>query len=260
MNEVNLKISNPSKHINKVNPGQLNLSVGEKQKLAKATQEFESLLTGMMLKSMTKSSGMFGSEGYGGDVLDTVFESEMASYISKSKSFGIAESLFRKMTGEELSEYRMHSIKPAAAFKPEANEVKINTSAHERIKKFDPIIDEASKKYGINSGVIKSIIMAESAGNQNALSKAKAKGLMQLMDGTAKDMGVKNVWDPVENINGGTKYFSKMLRLYDGDIRLALAAYNAGPKNVEKYNGIPPFDETKHYVSRVMNYIENLED
>ena len=126
------------------------------------------------------------------------------------------------------------------------------------LEKYDETIKTSAETFDVDPNLIKAIIAAESSGNPNAISKAKAKGLMQLMDATAKSMGVKNVFNPVDNINGGTKYFKYLLDKYNGDIKLALAAYNAGPGAVDKYDGIPPFKETNNYVNRVLNYYSLL--
>ena len=128
----------------------------------------------------------------------------------------------------------------------------------DRLNKYEDIINAASNSFGVDKNLIKSVILTESAANQNAVSSAKAKGLMQLIDSTATEMGVSNVWDPKENIFGGTKYLAEMLRKYNGDMNLALASYNAGPQNVDKYGGIPPFEETQNYVKRVKGYFNHL--
>ena len=116
----------------------------------------------------------------------------------------------------------------------------------------DSIIDYYAKRYRIDVNLLYAIIKSESNGNQYAVSPAGARGLMQLMPGTAREMGVKDIFDPAQNIAGGTQYVSKLATLYDGDWTMALAGYNAGPGNVRKYGGIPPFDETRQYIRRVL--------
>ena len=128
----------------------------------------------------------------------------------------------------------------------------------DRLNKYEDIINSASGNYDIPKELIKAVISAESAGNQSAVSSTGAKGLMQLMDGTAKELGVSNSFNPLENIQGGVRYLKSMLDKYQGDYKLALAAYNAGPGNVDKYNGIPPFKETQNYVNRVMRYYKQF--
>ena len=108
-----------------------------------------------------------------------------------------------------------------------------------------------ASKYHVDPALVRAVIHAESAFNPKALSRKGAQGLMQLMPATARDLGVKNAFNAGENIEGGVKYLAELLNLFDGDTELAAAAYNAGPSAVKKYNGIPPYAETKVYVERV---------
>ena len=118
----------------------------------------------------------------------------------------------------------------------------------------DAIFQKASDTYNVPVELLKAVAKAESNFDPTAESHAGAKGIMQLMPGTANALGVTDPFDPEQNIMGGAKYLSQQLARYDGNEVLALAAYNAGPGNVAKYNGIPPFKETQNYISKVMAY------
>ncbi len=120
----------------------------------------------------------------------------------------------------------------------------------------DRLFEQAADRYGVDADLLKAIGKAESGFDPSVVSSAGAIGVMQLMPGTAQSLGVSNPYDAEQNIMGGAKYISQLLDKYDGDVQLALAAYNAGSGNVDKYGGIPPFGETQNYVNRVLGYMD----
>ncbi len=280
-----------------------------RQRLQHATKEFESLLVGYMLKSMrssVKSSEMFG-DSYGGDVLEGLFDGQMAQHVSRNSSLGLAEMLYRRMTGEEMPSGRQPTARPVAAGAPPAQHQErrlalesaatadpvpaaakpatmaipavvvsqrdraavsaaSSDTAHavpdtlrRRLDLVAPLIQEAADTHRVDANLLKAVIATESHGDPQARSPKDAKGLMQLIDSTAKAMGVTNVWNPRENLLGGAKYLSKLMEQFGGDREKAIASYNAGPGAVEKHGGIPPFRETRAYVDKVMNYLKLFE-
>ncbi|PKK91813.1 MAG: hypothetical protein CVV64_03005 [Candidatus Wallbacteria bacterium HGW-Wallbacteria-1] len=122
--------------------------------------------------------------------------------------------------------------------------------------KYRDIINEASVETGVPGPLITAIIHCESHFNPFARSNFGAKGLMQLMDKTARYLGVRDSYDPIQNIRGGTRYFASLMKRFKNNISLSLAAYNAGPTNVDKYGGIPPFKQTVNYVRKVLFYAD----
>ena len=119
------------------------------------------------------------------------------------------------------------------------------------------IFDQAAQIYGVDVELLKAMAKAESGFDPNATSKSGAMGIMQLMPTTAKGLGVTDAYDPEQNIMGGAKYIASLLDKYDGNVSYALAAYNAGSGNVDKYGGIPPFEETQNYVAKILGYLQD---
>ncbi len=255
------------------------LTPEEKKQIEQVARQFEALFTYMVFKGMQKSmlNALDEAEktnSFGGDILNDLGLMELTEYISKNgATIGIADKIYQELTGEKLinkekisasapSSKKFELIKHKES-KPQVEKPYVSfnekvDSVARRISKYEHIINEVAERHKLSPLLLKSIIAVESGGNPNAISPAGAKGLMQLIDTTANYVGVKNVFDPEDNINGGAKYLREMLDTFDGNLDLALAAYNAGPGNVLKYKGIPPFKETRYYVSKVKYHLSKF--
>jgi soluble lytic murein transglycosylase-like protein len=135
----------------------------------------------------------------------------------------------------------------------------ISVDQAEKLAKYSPLIKNAAIKHNVPIELICGVILKESGGNPKAVSPAGARGLMQLMPQTARRFGVRNSFDPAQNIDGGTKYLRFLLDRFNGNVELTLAGYNAGEQNVAKYgNRVPPFAETQNYVPDVLGYAQAM--
>jgi len=162
-------------------------------------------------------------------------------------------------SGEVVS-YEQIPDPPAPAAAADATELSATETQITRTRdaKLSPedlheILNKASREHNLDVDLLTSLVKAESGGNARAVSRTGARGLMQLMPGTAADLGVKDSFEPEENVRGGTAYLDALLTHYHDNLALALAAYNAGPGAVAKYRGIPPYAETRAYVARVVH-------
>ena len=149
----------------------------------------------------------------------------------------------------EIPSEEVVAIEPEEVFTPIVVTVKPGALAQNA--QFGQFIQSAATRFHVDADLISSVIAIESNFNPKAVSRKNARGLMQLIPGTANRLGVRNVFDPAENIDAGTRYLGELLHRYDNDLILALAAYNAGPERVQKYGRVPPFPETMSYVKKV---------
>lgn len=183
---------------------------------------------------------------------------------SKKSSQGFIEELSGHVEAPKETKQR-HSVatRSARRFQPPrlARAKSITAVQAQRLARYAPLIEGAARRHGVPVELICGVILQESGGNPRAVSPAGAQGLMQLMPGTARRFGVTNSFDPVQNIDGGTRYLRFLLERFKGRLDLVAAGYNAGEGNVEKYgNKIPPFRETQGYVPNVLGYTQSMID
>ncbi len=265
----------------------------EKARLKEATRQFESFFMYQMLKTMretipesspAKDAPLSGDKSK--DIFTDMFDMQIADKMASGDSNSIADILYKSLEkvveAQYPSETAPNEIMPLDIGEKQPLELKqddfrqieeddgpievrprsedllpIQTPVRQItedpvMSRYGRLITETAEENGLNPALIAAVIRTESNGDPEALSRAGAKGLMQLIDSTAGDYGVSDSFDPQENVRAGSRYLKDLLDRFDS-LELALAAYNAGPGNVMRYGGVPPFKETEAYVEKVMD-------
>ena len=229
-------------------------------------KEFEAMFTSMMFKAMrgTVPENSLLPKNMGEQIFTEMLDNEYAKMNAEKGDLGLAALIAKEIErsegrgipttdGNNAPLWAIGNRYGATSAKRASYNSADSTALVNGVRgKWEKLISEASARYGVDENLVTAVIARESAGNPHAISPKGAKGLMQLMDGTARDMGVSYSFSPAENINGGVKYLKNMLDMFGGDEKKALASYNAGPGAVKKYGGIPPYRETKDYVAAVI--------
>ena len=190
------------------------------------------------------------------------FEDVMNSSLNVHTRFNVNKPAtnpvkFGTLTSQNVKAEVVNQTNSAKSIEEQMAAVTFNSASKATEKsQLKDLISKISKKHGVDEKLVNAVIKQESGYNTKAKSSAGAQGLMQLMPATAKSLGVTDPYNPVQNVDGGVRYLKSMMEKYNGNVVLALAAYNAGPGNVDKYDGVPPFKETQNYVKNVLyNYL-----
>ncbi|WP_246569103.1 lytic transglycosylase domain-containing protein [Allobacillus halotolerans] len=208
----------------------------------------ESRLFEMMMnyRQATSRTNHFSSVNQPGNHTSTgqLFQQLFSTYMQPSSN----QSLYLNQPSSQQSVFAVGQL----PYTHQTTPIPTMNESDQKASRFEELIQQAAEKFNVDISLIKRVIHAESNFNPNAVSHAGASGLMQLMPATAQSLGVTDLFDPKQNIEGGVRYLKDMLNRYDGDVTLALAAYNAGPGNVDRHNGVPPFEETQKYIQKIL--------
>ncbi len=230
-----------------------------REKIADVAQKFEAILLGQLLKTMRESANVFSDDSdspAGSDMMGEFMDEHLVQVLARGGGIGLGRmiaSQLGRVAGDGGDTIPNRIPQPARRLPGTVD----RSFRHRRPPaagnggSFKPIIRRAARRYGLDPELIRAVIDQESGGDTTAVSPRGAKGLMQLMDETAREMGVSRPFDPEENIFGGARYLKKQLDRWRGDLEKALASYNAGPAAVSRYDGVPPFAETIDYVRRI---------
>ncbi|MFZ0391802.1 MAG: transglycosylase SLT domain-containing protein [Calditrichia bacterium] len=248
------------------NVEELRQKAARPDQLKESSEDFEALLVQFMLKYMRRTvikSDLMGS-GYGGEIMESLFDQQLSRAVAGNSQLGVAELLQNNLEGNGIEDENAFPLKHLPLRRPVAPPDKVISYFNEAVKKklapYNRHVVRAARDNDVDADLIRAVILTESDGNASAVSAKNARGLMQLMDTTAVEVGVKDPFDPAQNISGGARYLRKMLDRFQEDPKMAVAAYNAGPGAVEKYEGIPPYKETQIYVKRVMQIYSRFKE